>query len=193
MPRSIARWTAVSFALIVAAASCSSNDDDTASLDPSAGRQQTSVASPGPSPTPAVSPAGASTPAVDREPLTITTSSRVSVDLFAELAVTPEERAQGLMGRTALEPDSGMLFVIQPPGRGFWMKDTPIALTIAFIAACGEIVDLIDMEPLSEEVKNASEPYAFALEMELGWFSENGIAVGDIVELPPELLPAAEC
>ena len=128
----------------------------------------------------------------DREAMTIVTASGGSVDLQAEIAETREQRAQGLMGRRELAPDSGMLFVIEPPGRGFWMKGTELPLTVAFISACGELVDFADLEPLSEEIKNTDRPYAFALEMQRGWFSDHGIAPGDVIQLPERLL-ASEC
>jgi uncharacterized membrane protein (UPF0127 family) len=118
------------------------------------------------------------------ETLTITTVAGTSVGAYVEIAETPEQRSRGLMGRDALEPDSGMLFVIDPPGRGFWMRGTTVALTVAFIGACGEIVDLADLEPFSEEIKNTRRPYAFALEMQQGWFAANGVEVGDAVEIP---------
>jgi uncharacterized protein len=180
MPLRTARWIAVSLFLLILTAACAASEDSGSTAAPSVEIAPT-----------ATTTTDAATP-IEGEFLAIETADGVRIDLFAELAVAPEERAQGLMGRTALDPDSGMLFVIEPPGRGFWMKGTLIALTIAFIDNCGEIVDLIDMEPLSEEVKNASQPYHFALEMEQGWFSEKGIVVGDVVELPPDLLPA-EC
>jgi len=123
------------------------------------------------------------------QPLAITTAAGKDVELTAEVAETPEERAQGLMGRTRLAPDTGMLFVIEPPGRGFWMRGTTLALTVAFVAECGEIVDFADLEPLSEEIKNTDRPYAFALEMERGWFTTNGVVAGDTLQLPPRLRP----
>jgi len=193
MPLRAVRWLALPLVLLALIAACDSSDGSVADPAPTSEPEAvstveaTSILDPTPENT---SPDVSSV--IGYHPLTITKSSGVGVALQVELAVTPAERAQGLMGRTELDPDSGMLFVIEPPGRGFWMKDTPLALTIAFIATCGEIVDLIEMEPLSQEVKNASRPYAFALEMEQGWFSENGIAVGDVVQLPPDLLPA-EC
>jgi uncharacterized protein len=123
------------------------------------------------------------------EPLTILAADGSTVHLRAEVADTPNQRREGLMGRTKLAPDSGMLFVIEPPGRGFWMKDTTLALTVAFIGECGEIVAFADLDPLSEEVKNTERPYTFALEMEQGWFAANGVAVGDAFQLPRRLLP----
>ncbi len=124
------------------------------------------------------------TPAVAGEALTIRTANGTTARLQAEIAEPPEQRAQGLMGRTELAPDSGMLFIIDPPGRGFWMRGTPLSLTVAFIADCGEIVDCADLEPLSEEVRNTDRHYVFALEMERGWFVANGVAAGDVIQLP---------
>lgn len=129
-----------------------------------------------------------STPTVIGEALTILTADGTTQRLQAEIAESPELRAQGLMGRTELAPDSGMLFIIEPPGRGFWMKGTVLPLTVAFIADCGEIVDFADLEPLSEEVKNTERHYVFALEMERGWFAANGVAVDDVIQLPRRLL-----
>jgi uncharacterized membrane protein (UPF0127 family) len=126
---------------------------------------------------------------VDREPLTIVAANGTTAHLDVEIADTPEERQTGLMDRTDLPPDTGMLFVFDQTPRGFWMKDTRVALTAAFIAECGEILGFADMEPLSEEVHNISQPYRFGLEIERGWFVRNGIAAGDIVSLPSDIRP----
>ncbi len=67
------------------------------------------------------------------------------------------------------------------------MRGTPLSLTVAFIADCGEIVDFADLEPLSEEVRNTDRHYVFALEMERGWFVANGVAAGDVIQLPERL------
>ncbi|HWC30181.1 MAG TPA: DUF192 domain-containing protein [Dehalococcoidia bacterium] len=131
---------------------------------------------------------GSST-SIDREPLTIIAANGTTARLEVEIADTADERATGLMGRTDLPPDTGMLFVFEQPGRGFYMKDTRLALTAAFIAECGEILALVDLEPLSEEIKNISQPYAYGLEVDQGWFERNGIAVGDIVSLPRDIRP----
>lgn len=121
------------------------------------------------------------------ELMSILTAAGATVDLRAEIAETPEQRAQGLMGRTELAPDTGMLFVFDDTPRGFWMKDTLLPLTVAFIGPCGEIVDVADLEPLSEEIVNTDRPYAFALEMERGWFAAKGIDQGDTLQLPARL------
>ena len=121
---------------------------------------------------------------IDREPLTIVAANGTTARLEVEIADTPEERERGLMGRTELLPDTGMLFVVDPPGRGFWMKDTRLALSVAFIEDCGRIVEIADLEPLSERIVNTAKPYGFGLEVARGWFERNGIAVGDIVAIP---------
>jgi uncharacterized protein len=132
-----------------------------------------------------------SSDAIERQPLTLVASNGTTAHLEVEIADTAQERAQGLMGRTEVPLDTGMLFVIDPPGRGFWMKGTGLQLTVAFIGECGEIVDFAELDPFSEEIKNTDQPYDFALEVDRGWFARNGIAVGDIVSLPPKLRPAA--
>lgn len=107
------------------------------------------------------------------------------VELRVELARTAGERSRGLMFREELAEDGGMLFVYEEDtGAGFWMKDTLIPLSIAFIAADGTIVDIQDMEPLSEDTHRPSEAYRYALEVNQGWFQQNGFDVGDRVEIP---------
>jgi len=121
---------------------------------------------------------------VQREPLTIVAANGTTARLQVEIADTPEERERGLMGRTELPPDTGMLFVFDFPPRGFWMKDTRLELSVAFIEDCGRIVEIADLEPLSERVVDTDKPYSFGLEVARGWFERNGIAVGDIVAIP---------
>jgi uncharacterized protein len=99
--------------------------------------------------------------------------------LKIEVARTPEERGRGLMGRQVLDPDSGMLFVYQQPSRSrFWMKDTLIPLSIAFIAADGTVLGILDMQPETEESHGSDQPYIYALEANQGWFAQHGVAVG---------------
>ncbi len=100
----------------------------------------------------------------------------------AEVASTPAERAQGLMGRKSLAPNHGMLFVFESVGRQcFWMKNTPLPLTIAFLAEDGSIINTADMAPFSETPHCSAAPVRFALEMEQGWFRSRGVLVGDKV------------
>jgi len=103
-------------------------------------------------------------------------------EIWVELAKTPEERNRGLMGRRHLKKDEGMLFVFEREDyHGFWMKDTPIPLSIAFIDREGRIIKIEDMEPFTLNTHFPSIPVLYALEMRKGWFSSNGIKEGDIV------------
>jgi uncharacterized membrane protein (UPF0127 family) len=105
--------------------------------------------------------------------------------LYVEVADDTEERQQGLMNRDSLPEDAGMLFVYEDDtGTGFYMKDTTVPLSIAFVSAGGSIIDLQDMEPLSEDVHSSPEPYRYAVEVNQGWFERNDVRVGDLVQLP---------
>jgi hypothetical protein len=130
-----------------------------------------------------------SSESIDRQPLTIVAANGTTARLEVEIADTADERAVGLMGRTELPLDTGMLFVYDASPRGFWMKDTRLELTAAFIAECGEILAFADLEPFSEEIKNISQTYSYGLEVDQGWFERNGIAVGDLVALPRDIRP----
>jgi uncharacterized membrane protein (UPF0127 family) len=100
----------------------------------------------------------------------------------AEVADTPQERAMGLMGRVSLAPGTGMLFVYPDEAvRSFWMKNTPIPLSIAYISQAGQIVHIAEMTPLSEEPVPSVHPTTYALEMEAGWFTAHGVKVGQTI------------
>ena len=106
-------------------------------------------------------------------------------ELTVELARTGAERGRGLMLREHLPEDAGMLFVFPGDTRGgFWMKDTLIPLSIAFIAVDGTIQEIRDMEPLSTILHQPREPYQYALEVNQGWFGRQGFETGDRVEIP---------
>lgn len=93
-----------------------------------------------------------------------------------EIADTPRERAQGLTGRSYLPADNGMLFVFDRPGRYcFWMRDTPLPLSIAFIDATGRIASLADMQPRTETRHCPSVDVRYALEVWQGEFQKRGI------------------
>ena len=98
----------------------------------------------------------------------------------AEVADSPTERARGLMMRKSLAPNSGMLFVFpQPAVHCFWMKNTLIPLTIAFLDGDGTIVTLADMQPHDETSHCPERAVRYALEMEQGWFARRGMKAGD--------------
>ena len=103
-------------------------------------------------------------------------------EVWVEVPKTPQERAQGLMGRRHLGENEGMLFIFETEDyHSFWMKNTLIPLSIAFIDGEGKIVRIVDMEPLSLESHPPPRPILYALEMKKGWFSTNGIQVGDVL------------
>ena len=105
-----------------------------------------------------------------------------------ELAVTAEQRRQGLMFREQLGEREGMLFVFEEEQTvSFWMRDTPLPLSIAFIDARGVIVHVADMEPYSEAPVPSRFPVRYALEVNKGAFERAGIEVGDLVELPDHI------
>ena len=109
------------------------------------------------------------------------------VRVQVEVADDTDEMQKGLMGRTALAEDAGMLFVY-PEERelSFWMKDTLIPLSIAFMDAEGRIVDLQDMKALDDRPPHytSAEPARYALEVNEGFFDERGVEVGDRARLP---------
>jgi len=106
--------------------------------------------------------------------------------LTAEVAATPEQRAKGLMHRFSLQPDAGMLFEFERPDiQGFWMKNTYLPLSIAFIAADGRILNIEDMQAHSEDVHKSKGPALYALEMRRGWFADKSIVAGNKVTALP--------
>jgi len=107
--------------------------------------------------------------------------------LVAEIARTPDQRALGLMNRFSLKPDHGMLFIFErSEPQAFWMKNTFIPLSIAFISADGRIVNIEDMKPQNEETHWSRGPVPYALEMRKGWFAERGIGPGAVVKGMPK-------
>jgi uncharacterized membrane protein (UPF0127 family) len=106
--------------------------------------------------------------------------------LDIEIADTPEKRTTGLMHRTELAENSGMLFIFTQRGRGFYMKDTLIPLSVAFISECGEIVHIADMQPQTLTLHNTDKPYKYGLEVNQGWFASHNISPGATVEIPEE-------
>jgi uncharacterized membrane protein (UPF0127 family) len=121
-----------------------------------------------------------------RTPTVIITNSegeRVAVEV--EIADNDAERQRGLMERTALAENAGMLFVFErEKPLAFWMKNTLIPLSVAYIDSNGRIVDIQDMEPLDETTHPSAEPARYALEVNQGFFAERGIEVGNEMEIP---------
>ncbi|HLZ10046.1 MAG TPA: DUF192 domain-containing protein [Chloroflexota bacterium] len=106
------------------------------------------------------------------------------VTLAVGIAATPESQAAGLSGRTELAPSAGLLFVFPVAGSiAFWMHDTVIPLSIAFVDDAQKITDLQEMAPLTDTRHVPPSPIRYAIEANRGFFSGNGIAVGDDVIL----------
>ncbi|MBA4261553.1 MAG: hypothetical protein C0443_05895 [Comamonadaceae bacterium] len=97
----------------------------------------------------------------------------------AQVAATPEQRATGLMHRKEMPVNEGMLFVFEQPAvQCFWMKNTLLPLTAAFITDDGRIVNLADMQPQSLDSHCSARPVRYVLEMNQGWFAKRGLQAG---------------
>ena len=106
------------------------------------------------------------------------------VRVRAEIADTPQKMLVGLSGRSYLAEDSGMLFIFSDTvTQPFYMKDTLIPLSIAFISEDGVIVDIQDMEPLSLQFHYPAYPHRYALEVNQGFFQRHGVVIGGKAEL----------
>jgi uncharacterized protein len=107
--------------------------------------------------------------------------------LDVAVADDPDERARGLMGVTELGREDGMAFVYDAPSTGtYWMKDTLIPLSIAFVGEDGTIVTVRDMEPCTTSscpTYSADAPFELAIEANVGWFDHHGVGPGDGVSL----------
>jgi uncharacterized protein len=96
-----------------------------------------------------------------------------------QVAQTAQQREIGLMFRKEMPQQEGMLFVFeQPSGLCFWMKNTVLPLTAAFIADDGTIVNLADMKPQTTDSHCAVRPVRYVLEMNQGWFAKRGMKAG---------------
>jgi len=99
--------------------------------------------------------------------------------LDVQLAQTPQERQIGLMYRKEMPQHEGMLFVFeQPATQCFWMRNTLIPLTAAFVADDGTIVNLADMKPQTDDSHCSVKPVRFVLEMNQGWFAKRSVKAG---------------
>jgi uncharacterized membrane protein (UPF0127 family) len=99
--------------------------------------------------------------------------------LDIQVALTPEQHQIGLMYRKEMPQGEGMLFVFDSPSKQcFWMKNTILPLTAAFIADDGSIVNLEDMKPQTTDSHCSLKPVRYVLEMNQGWFAKKGIKAG---------------
>src|ERR1700722_16773032 len=107
-----------------------------------------------------------------------------NVPITAEVADTPQASENGLMFRDSLPEDHGMLFIFdQPRKASFWMRNTKIPLSIAYIDSNGRILEIKSMNPLDEAiVPSNSDEVAYALEVNQGWFARHGVSPGTKIE-----------
>lgn len=104
-------------------------------------------------------------------------------NIRAQLAVTPQQRQIGLMFRPSMPNHEGMLFVFEEPSpQCFWMRNTLLPLSIAFLADDGTVVNLADMKPQSDDSHCSAKPVRYALEMNQGWFAKRGVKPGTRIE-----------
>ena len=97
----------------------------------------------------------------------------------AQVAQSPSERQIGLMQRPSMPPQEGMLFIFERPGvQCFWMKNTLLPLTAAFVADDGTVVNLADMQPETTDSHCSTKPVRYVLEMNQGWFKAHNVKAG---------------
>lgn len=97
----------------------------------------------------------------------------------AQVAQTPGQRATGLMYRKEMPQHEGMLFIFEQPSvQCFWMQNTLLPLTAAFVADDGTIVNLADMKPQTTDSHCSGKPVRYVLEMNQGWFAKKGVKPG---------------
>ena len=100
-------------------------------------------------------------------------------NIHAQVAKTPDQRATGLMHRKDMPQHEGMLFVFEQPSvQCFWMKNTLLPLSIAFLADDGTVINVRDMQPQAQDSHCSDKPVRFVLEMNHGWFAKRGIKPG---------------
>ncbi|KIQ34453.1 hypothetical protein RT97_07880 [Variovorax paradoxus] len=134
------------------------------------------------------------THAQQQQPQTDLARTQLSVGLYkidTQIAQTPQQREIGLMFRKTMPQAEGMIFVFeQPATQCFWMRNTLLPLTAAFVADDGRIVNLVDMQPLTENSHCSEEPVRYVLEMNQGWFAKKNIKKG--AKLGGELFSAVK-
>lgn len=127
-----------------------------------------------------------SDPIPSRPPSTVAFGGNDAV-LYVDVADTPQEQEKGLMGVEKLPADEGMAFVFDgPTDSTFWMKDTLIPLSVAFVDDTGRVIGMRDMKPCKADpcpTYGIDQPYVLAIEANLGWFDQAGIEVGDPAKL----------
>ncbi|SCX68241.1 DUF192 domain-containing protein [Variovorax sp. EL159] len=129
-----------------------------------------------------------------QQPQTDLARTQLSAGLYkidVQIAQTPQQREIGLMFRKEMPQAEGMIFVFeQPATQCFWMRNTILPLTAAFVADDGRIVNLVDMQPMTENSHCSLEPVRYVLEMNQGWFAKKSIKKG--AKLGGELFSATK-
>ncbi len=116
---------------------------------------------------------------------TVTLGSGI-LNIKAEVARTPKEQEIGLMHRNSMGANEGMLFVFERVGvQCFWMKNTLIPLSVAFLADDGTVVNIDEMKPETLDSHCSTRPVRFVLEMNTGWFKRHGVKAGDKISGAP--------
>jgi uncharacterized membrane protein (UPF0127 family) len=124
----------------------------------------------------------AGTSAFAQQPQTNLLRTEITAGMYridAQVARAPQERQIGLMHRKDMPQQEGMLFVFEEPAtQCFWMRNTLLPLTAAFVADDGTIVNLADMKPQTDDSHCSAKPVRYVLEMNQGWFAKRGIKSG---------------
>ena len=124
-----------------------------------------------------------------QKPQTSLPRAALSVGMYridAQIATTSEQHATGLMFRTEMPQQEGMLFVFQQPTQQcFWMKNTLIPLSVAFVADDGTIVKLDEMKAQTLNAHCSEKPVRYVLEMNTGWFAKKGLKAGNKLQGQP--------
>ncbi|HEX5684264.1 MAG TPA: DUF192 domain-containing protein [Ideonella sp.] len=106
-------------------------------------------------------------------------------NIVAQVAKTNEQRQIGLMFRKEMATHEGMIFVFEEPAtQCFWMRNTLIPLSAAFVADDGSIVNIEDMKPQSDQSHCSTKPVRYVLEMNVGWFAKRGLKAGAKISGP---------
>ena len=124
-----------------------------------------------------------------QKPQTSLPRTALSIGMYridAQLATTSEQHATGLMFRTDMPQQEGMLFVFERPTQQcFWMKNTLISLAAAFVADDGTIVNIAEMKAQALNAHCSEKPVRYVLEMNTGWFAKKGLKAGNRLQGQP--------
>jgi len=123
-----------------------------------------------------------------KKQIILTNSQEKQIKVLAEVANEPDEREKGLMNQKSLCENCGILFIYEENvTNSFWMKNTTIPLSIAFISNNGTIIKIQKMEPNTVTLHKPKKPYQYALEVNQGFFQENNIYKGNKVTMPGKI------